>query len=395
MPAKYLLPAFALLISVPLGAQRTPASGAFVSTLGTDTIQIERFTRTGDKLEGDILRRAPRVQVVHYVADLTATGFKGISITTRRYGADPASAPSFSMVALLADSSASLEVQRNGRPDSANTGTRSYRGRAAPAVPGIPPSLAVYEQLLAFSPPSVKDSVKVALVGAGLAPNSTLTMVRRARDSVVFLSSFFPNWTEFAVVDANGRIQLLDGGTTTIKSITRRASGLDFDATAKAWAAYEASHGPWGQMSPADTVRANVGMAGIEIVYSRPSKRGRVIFGSNVVPWNQVWRTGANAATQFTTSADLVFGTTVIPAGKYTLWTLPTPTGARLIFNTQTGQWGTDYDASKDFARVDLTQAILAKPVEQFTFAVLPQGSGALLKYSWDDREYSIPFRLK
>ena len=150
-----------------------------------------------------------------------------------------------------------------------------------------------------------------------------------------------------------------------------------------------------GQISPPDTLRATVGTANIEIAYSRPLKRGRAIFGSNIVPWNQVWRTGANAATQFTTSADLMFGTTLIPAGKYTLWTLPTPTGAKLIFNSQTGQWGTDYDAAKDFARVDLVQSILAKPVEQFTFAIVPQGTGAVLRYSWDDREYSIPFRSK
>jgi hypothetical protein len=147
-------------------------------------------------------------------------------------------------------------------------------------------------------------------------------------------------------------------------------------------------------MSPPDTVRATVGAANLEIAYSRPLKRGRVIFG-NVVPWNQVWRTGANAATQLTTSADLVFGSTVIPAGKYTLWSLPAATGAKLIINSQTGQWGTDYDASKDVARLDLTQTMLTSPVEEFTISLVPQRTNGVIKLSWDDREYSIPFRVK
>ncbi|HUQ21133.1 MAG TPA: DUF2911 domain-containing protein, partial [Gemmatimonadaceae bacterium] len=93
--------------------------------------------------------------------------------------------------------------------------------------------------------------------------------------------------------------------------------------------------------------------------------------------------------------SDLVFGSTTLPAGKYTLWTLPTATGTKLIINSQTGQWGTDYDQSKDFARLDLTSKTLPTPVEQFTIAVVPQGTGGALKLSWDTTEYSIPFTIK
>ena len=396
MPAKKILaPLF--LVSVSAASAQVPTlSGTFVSTLGNDTIQLERYSRTGDKLEGDILRRSPRVQVVHYVADLATGKIKGMSVTTRPYGSDPAAPAAFSQVAILSDSSANLEVLRSGRPDTANSGTRKFQGRAIPLVPGLPSSAALYEQTLTLYPVAPRDSVVVNLVASGLGENPSLKLIRRSRDTVAYVSTAFvpAGWTEVVVLDSNGRLISLDATQTTVKAITRRAANLDFDAVAKAWGAYEAAHGPAGSMSPRDTLRATVGAANIEIQYSRPLKRGRVIFG-NVVPWNQVWRTGANAATQLTTSADLIIGNTTVPAGKYTLWSLPTPAGAKLIINSQTGQWGTEYDMSKDFARVDLTQTTLAKPVDEFTFAVVPNGAGGVLKFSWDDREYSVPIRAR
>lgn len=394
MSARTLIAAFALVASAPLGAQ-SPVSGTFVSTLGVDTAAVERYSRTKDKLEGDILLKYPRVRIVHYVADLGAGRFKGMSLSTRRVGGDPASPPAFSMVTLMGDTVASVEIQRAGKPDTANTGRRPYRaGRVAPAVPSEPPSFGVYEQMLAFNPPTSADSVVVTTVAASAGPNSTISMTRRGKDSVYFTSSFFPGWIERASVDASGRITGVDATLTTVKTMTRRASDLDFDALAKSWGAVETAKGAAGQMSPPDTVRATIGTANVQIDYSRPLRRGRPIFG-NVVPYDQVWRTGANAATQLTTSADLIFGSTILPAGKYTLWTLPTTTGAKLIINRQTGQWGTDYDGSKDFARIDLAQSTLATPVEQFTIGITPQAGGGTLRMQWDNREYSIPFRLK
>ncbi|HZK79242.1 MAG TPA: DUF2911 domain-containing protein [Gemmatimonadaceae bacterium] len=394
MSVKKILAGLMFVGSAVLPAQ-TPVTGTFVSTLGVDTAAVERYSRTRNKLEGDILLRYPRVRIVHYVADLEARRFRGMSLVTRRVGADPASPPTFSMVALMSDTAATVEIQRGGKPDTVNTGRRTYHsGRIAPAVPSEPPSFAVYEQMLAFNPPTAADSVIITTISGSAGPNSTISMTRHGKDSVFFNSSFFPGWIERASVDASGRITGVDATATTVKTMTRRVSDLDFDALARAWASVEAAKGAAGQMSPPDTIRSTIGTATVEVAYSRPLRRGRVIFG-NVVPWNQVWRTGANAATQFTTSADLMFGTTLVPAGKYTLWSLPIPTGAKLIINSQTGQWGTDYDASKDFARLELTQTILTKPVDAFTFSIVPQGSNVFLKFAWDDREYSIPFRLK
>src|SRR5437016_4741708 len=105
--------------------------------------------------------------------------------------------------------------------------------------------------------------------------------------------------------------------------------------------------------SPPATAEITLKNKKITINYSRPSMKGRKIVGG-LVPYGQVWRTGANEATTLTTESDLNIGGTNVPAGKYTLYTLPSEGTWKLIINKQTGQWGTVYDESKDLARVDL-----------------------------------------
>jgi hypothetical protein len=128
--------------------------------------------------------------------------------------------------------------------------------------------------------------------------------------------------------------------------------------------------------------------------YGRPSKRGRTIFAADgLVPYGKVWRTGANAATTLVTSADLLVGATRLPRGTYTLYSIPSATGWQLVINGQTGQWGTDYDASKDVARVPMQTTALRTPVEQFTIAVEPQGGAQSLVMRWDTVQAAVPLR--
>ena len=129
--------------------------------------------------------------------------------------------------------------------------------------------------------------------------------------------------------------------------------------------------------------------------YGRPAKRGRVIFGSTVVPWGHVWRTGANAATQLRTDRDLELGGVRLPAGLYTVWTIPSPTGWKLLINAQTGQWGTDHDAARDLFQLDMTLRTLPQPLERFTISVEPSGQGGILKLQWDTTEASLPFMVR
>jgi hypothetical protein len=384
---------FVVLTAGSLAAQTGPAY--IVTRLGVDTVAIERYTRSSGKLEGDLVMRYPRTRTYHYVADLGPRGeMRSLTTVVHRPGADPNAPPFMQIVSKFGDSIAVIEVKRNGAADTSLTGHKVFHGSVQPTFGTEPPAYGLYEQALS-SANLGRDSVVYALVGPGGGPVPAIILRRRGADSVAFTSTFFPNWTEVARVDSRGRILGLNSTATTVKTMAERVSTIDFDNVVKAWAAIDASKGgAIGQMSPPDTTRATVAGANIQVAYSRPLKRGRVIFG-NIVPWNQVWRTGANAATQLTTDKDLVFGGTVVPAGKYTLWTLPTPNGAKLIINSETGQWGTDYHSDKDFARVDLTSNKLSAPVDQFVIAVAPQGPGGVLRLAWDDREYLLPFTVK
>jgi hypothetical protein len=128
----------------------------------------------------------------------------------------------------------------------------------------------------------------------------------------------------------------------------------------------------------------------ITIQYSRPSMRGRKIMGG-LVPYGEVWRTGANAATGFVTTADLDINGTKVPAGSYTLYTLPSAEGWKLIINKQTGQWGTEYDQSKDLARIDMTKTELKQPLEQFTIHFEPaKGSTTKMLFDWETTSVSV-----
>jgi hypothetical protein len=110
----------------------------------------------------------------------------------------------------------------------------------------------------------------------------------------------------------------------------------------------------------------------MSVTYSRPSKRGRDIFGG-LVPYDQVWRTGANEATTFTTDQDLSVGGKPLPAGTYTLWTIPRPANWTVIFNDRTYGWGVNFEGKPsrepeaDVASIDVPARQLTDTVEQFT----------------------------
>ncbi len=137
-------------------------------------------------------------------------------------------------------------------------------------------------------------------------------------------------------------------------------------------------------LSPRDSVFCLIDTNMISVNYGRPSMRGRTIMGE-LVPWNTVWRTGANEATHLKTNYDMMLGGVPLTRGTYSLWTLPSPTGWKIIINKQTKQWGTKYDETQDYARFDATVEQLPTPVETLTIAFDATGkTNGRLKIMWE-----------
>jgi hypothetical protein len=138
--------------------------------------------------------------------------------------------------------------------------------------------------------------------------------------------------------------------------------------------------------------------AKISIDYGQPHLRGRKLHTPELVPFDSVWRLGANEATVLETSVDLVLGGHRLAAGKYSLYALPKSTGWQLIINANTGQWGTDYQVARDVARVTLTRSALAAPVESFSIWLVPsRAAGAPsgeLRMAWGDVGLATAWRV-
>jgi hypothetical protein len=147
--------------------------------------------------------------------------------------------------------------------------------------------------------------------------------------------------------------------------------------------------------SPRDSVEIILSNKRISINYGRPSARGRKIMGG-VVPYNKVWRTGANEATKLVTEADLIVGGVTVPRGVYSLYTLPSKTTWQLIINKETGQSGLMYHRKLDLARVKMQKRAADTYIERFSISLKKTGSAlGVLVLEWEKASVSVPFQLK
>ncbi len=195
-----------------------------------------------------------------------------------------------------------------------------------------------------------------------------------------------------ATFDSAHRMLTYSGSRTTYKVDVRRlAEEPDEAAIGARFAATEAKTG-MKQLSVRDTARASIGAATFWVDYGRPLARGRRLAGG-ILPYDRVWRTGANAATQFSTSQPITLAGLRVPPGVYTLWTVPRENGgAHLVVNKQHGQWGTEYDEASDLGMAPMKTETLSAPVEEFTISmVAADANHGTLVMEWGPFRWSAP----
>lgn len=384
--------ALALLAPAPLAAQTgtgapRPDSASLVTRLGNDTLAIERFVRTGNRIEAEVVLRSPEVTRTRYLLELSPGGgvsrLEGVRLDPRR--GTPAGRHE---VMTRVGDSLHVEVTADGQ-------TRKRTVAADDVVlPFIDMVHWPFELALIRARAEGNSEVPQPMLAGSRVARFTLGTV--GRDSMTITHP--TRGTMRVRVDELGRLLALDASATTRKLIVERGRWIEIEPFASRWAELDASGKSFGALSGRGKAESTVHGAEIAVDYGTPHKRGREIWGA-LVPFGELWRTGANRATHFSTSRDLVFGsgadTLVVPAGEYTLFSIPAADGGILIVNRQTGQTGTAYDPARDLGRVRLTTRQLPEVVEVFTIRVDQVANGGELRLQWDRTELVAPFRVR
>ena len=382
------------------GTKQPAEQYGYLALLGNDTVSIERDTRRGNEIVSDEVDRFPRVRRRHTTMRLAADGtieHLEMDITTP---SEPSSERERRVVADVSNDSVHIV-----KHDSTGTKKYAFATGGALTMPHLP---MMY---------GLTDLYFGAALKRAAAPGDSVTLrqyyIDREFDRFPLHSGVVhvlaPNKAEIhhdwlagygdATFDSLHHMLTYNGARSTYKVEVRRLTGRpelpDVQAIGERFAAFETSSGGMKQLSMRDTARATIGAATITVDYGRPLARGRVLLG-NIVPFDEVWRTGANAATQLTTSAPVTLAGVRLPAGTYTLWTVPRKDGhAELIVNRQFGQWGTEYNEKRDLGRIPLSVDATTSPVEKFTISLVPAGARkGTLAMEWGSFRWSAPIAV-
>lgn len=370
----------------------------FITRLGNDTISVENVQRRGDELTIDDVDRFPRVRQRHAVVTLAPNGGIRRLVMDITTPTEPTDQRERHVVVDVTRDSV-LITKRD-----AKAFTRwAFAHGPEPIVAHVPQMYSMYERYFAAAlsvPPAsttpAADTVRLRQVYLDREfdrfPLGHVT-VRRLPGNKAEVWHDWLSGVGQATLDASHRLLSYSGARTTYKvDVTRISEPANVQEIGARFASLESKNGGARQLSVRDTARATIGVATFTVDYGRPLARGRKLLG-DVVPFDYVWRTGANAATQFTTSSAITLAGMAVPAGTYTLWTVPRASGvADLIVNRQSGQWGTEYNAERDLGMARMRTEAAKTPVEEFTISIahLDDKRGTL-SLEWGPFRWTVP----
>jgi hypothetical protein len=348
----------------------------FISLLGNDTVSIESVTRRGNTLVSDEVDRFPRVRQRHTEIALGDDGSIERLDMDIYTPSEPQNQRDRHVEVKV--SNGSLQISKK---DKTGTKTRTFQTEGGIAMAHLPQMYSLYELYFAAA---LKHAM-AANIAAGQPIQIRQFYIDREFDNFplhhgvvhmmpsgkVEIQHDWLSGTGEATIDSAYRLLNYSGARTTYKvDVTRLSTQPNVKTIGAQFAAAETKSGGMKQLSVRDTARGKIGMAAISVDYGRPLARGRVLVGG-VIPYDQVWRTGANAATQLTTATAIKLAGMLLQQGTYTLWTVPRANGTvDLVVNKQFGQWGTGYNRSFDLGRAPMFTETSATPVDEFTISI-------------------------
>ena len=355
----------------------------FITLLGADTLAAETFQVHERSVEARVMLRTPETSLQHYVLKQNDSGAM-LSLSASYYDPlDPDGPPVRSQeVTVEGDSVIIVQTSEEG------TTRRSalYEEGTLPFLDMIhwPYELALKTAYSAETQPYVQP----LLAGSRIMP---FEISRLSADSMSIKHPF--RGTMGVRVNEMGQLLTLNAAGTTRKVLVSRVETLDLTALATRYGQMDEAGKPFGDLSTRGETLATISGVDFRVDYGRPAKRGRAIYGS-LVPYGEIWRTGANRATHLEISGDIMLDGLSVPAGTYTLYSIPESDGGLLIVNKQTGQGGTTYNQDQDLGRVAMRVNSTPELVEQFTIAIEQTQTGGVLKLLWDTTSLEIPFEI-
>jgi hypothetical protein len=267
--------------------------------------------------------------------------------------------------------------------------TYNYPGRGMIHL-GINPYYFYYPLMADYAPEKTGDS----LVSFTYAFDKGFSFIvkRINKTTLTASSSIRGDYTLY--LNEKGKVISIDAIGTSSNLKGSVVSYLNLDSIINANAMSVQRYGGMADLNKTDSVQITIASNVIKINYSRPSMRGRVIFGS-VVPWNRFWRTGANAATKITLSRPILFENNELPAGQYSIFTMPTEHGWTIMFNKEADIWGLLYDPANDFLRVPMQVEQLKEPVELMTIEIAAFRNGGQINIMWEKTKAFVRFATK
>lgn len=404
-PAK---PAAIIVLMVLASCHSAPAKHyGFLTMLGQDTISVETITRQGNTLKSDEVDRFPRVRTRHTVVELNDDGSIRHLEMEIHTPSEPSGQRDRTVVADVTHDNVHLS-----KTDSTGTVNRDFPTEGSMVVAHVPQMYSLYELYFAAAlkqTAALKQST-ASKPAAGSPVQLRQFYIDREFDRFplghatvtplgagkVEITHDWLSGTGEAMMDSAYDMLSYSGDRTTYKVQVKRLAAIpDVKAIATGFETKETAGGSVKSLSVRDTVRRQISNAVITIDYGRPLLRGRPLLG-DLIPYDRVWRTGANAATQFTTSSPIKLGTLQVPAGIYTLFTAPHTDGVDLIVNKEHGEWGTEYNGSRDLGRIRMTSEAAATPVEEFTISVVPgDPRHGKLVIEWGTFRWSAPIEVQ
>jgi hypothetical protein len=362
-------------------AQKPIERGGLIFTLGIDTTMLGNYMLKDHDFELEILIRES-MKVYKQKGSLFSNGeLKSVTGYSHKHTDEETPQEETTYLMYVRNDSTITEILKDGKKN-----VFSFKGH------GIVNNMIGHSTFFLFPfwpifSPSIKDSLISQHLWWETPKKYT---IERKDNRTMRVGSTLMGYLTLHL-NEQGKLESINGVGSSLNLIGSVVPFLNMDSVVNTYAKKDKVQGNIGLLTPIQPINTVINGTTFKITYSSPSVRGREIFGS-VVPYNKIWRTGANRSSTIQIDKPIYFSGQELPAGAYSIFTLPKEDYWILIFNKEVGIWGTEYNAQHDILRIPMKIENLGESLEQMTIEVKPYNDGGIFQIIWEKKMASVYF---